>query len=181
MGAAWAGFRTRYFRIRGQGSGGIQGRMEAKNAPQKSNGPELGISGPLHSEKWRWEGTHRQGCCLYWIYNSNFGPSCPVFFRYSCKFFENFSRMRILASAGGFRPKKKPRAGYLGASCTQRSGGGRGLTAKDAVCIGSILPVFRSECPHLFLIFLNFFCQPSQVIWRPGTLRSGTRGGSWEA
>jgi len=30
---------------------------------QKSNGPELGISGPALRE-WRWEGTHRQGCCL---------------------------------------------------------------------------------------------------------------------
>jgi hypothetical protein len=29
----------------------------------KSKGPELGISGPA-LRGWRWEGTHRQGCCL---------------------------------------------------------------------------------------------------------------------
>jgi hypothetical protein len=33
---------------------------------------------------------------------------------------------------------KRPRAGYLGA-CTQRVGGGRGLAARDAVCIELII------------------------------------------
>ena len=30
--------------------------------PWKIEGPELGISGPC--TQWRWEGTHRLGCCL---------------------------------------------------------------------------------------------------------------------
>src|ERR1035441_3784197 len=47
---------------------------------------------------------------------------------------------------------KRPRAGYLGA-CTQRVGGGRGLTARDAVCVISILAV-----SGLFVqCFLRFF------------------------
>ena len=56
-----------------QGGGGVERsigrRGEDRWAPrrkkggQKSSGPELGISGPALRE-WRWEGTHRQGCCL---------------------------------------------------------------------------------------------------------------------
>jgi hypothetical protein len=63
-------------------SNSLTGSREAdcgKKQRQKSYGPELGISGPALRE-WRWEGTHRQGCCLCWFKISNFRSLCPLLF-----------------------------------------------------------------------------------------------------
>jgi hypothetical protein len=47
---------------------------------------------------------------------------------------------------------KRPRAGYLGA-CTQRVGGGRGLAARDAVCVVLILTVKDPIVQYFFNLF----------------------------
>ena len=71
----------------------------------KGKSPELGNSGLLHSEKWRWEGTHRQGCCLYWIDATNFRSECPHLFRDPLNFFLFFSAFRKPRAARPAPPK----------------------------------------------------------------------------
>ena len=53
-------------------------------------------------------------------------------------------------------PKIKAPAGYPG-PCTQRVGGGRGLAARDAVCIGSNITVSGLIVQYFEADFFKYF------------------------
>src|SRR5208283_4720470 len=101
----------------------------------------------LHSESWRWEGTHRQGCCLCCINTSSLRSACLVI---SQTFFKGGILIPyfvgILCSTGSpstsvlWKKVKGPELGISGPAL-RGVGGGRGLTAKDAVCIVFILAI----------------------------------------
>jgi len=59
--------------------------------------------------------------------------------------------------AAGAAPKEKAPSWVSRGSCTQRSGGGRGLTARDAVCIIPILAISGLNVQMYFRFLSTFF------------------------